>query len=83
MKDVSDQIESEDQLDKARRQGEEKQEEDESKQPDVKSEDNAIERSGDFEGKMQDLEDAGQNMLLWRDLIWQEINIDFITLASS
>ncbi len=56
---MSDQIENEDQLDEARKQGEEKEEEDTSKQPDVKPEDNAIEMSEDFSGKMQDLEDAG------------------------
>ena len=59
-KDVSDKIENEDQLDEAVKQGEEKQEEDQSKQPDVKSEDNAIERSEDFEGKVQDADTTGQ-----------------------
>ncbi|KAK3098216.1 hypothetical protein FSP39_017284 [Pinctada imbricata] len=56
-KDVSDQIENEDQLDEAQKPGE-KKEEDTSNQPDIRSEDNAIEMSEDFEGKMQDLEEA-------------------------
>ncbi len=47
-------------MDEARKQGEEKEEEDTSKQPDVKPEDNAIEMSEDFEGKMQDRDDAGK-----------------------
>ena len=58
-KDVSDQIETEDQLDEAMKQGEEKQEEDQNKQPDIQPEDNAIERSEDFEGKVQDVDAAG------------------------
>ena len=71
VKDVSSQIESEDQLDEARKQGEEKQEEDKSKEPDVKPEDNAIERSDDFDGKMQDLEAGGKLLIL------TEIEIEF------
>nr|KAG5703289.1 hypothetical protein BaRGS_025531 [Batillaria attramentaria] len=53
-KDVSEQIESEDQLDEARR-PDDKQEEDQ-QQSDLKSEDNAIEMSDDFDAKLQDLE---------------------------
>ena len=64
VKDVSNQIESEDQLDEARKQGEEKQEEDQGKAPDVKPEDNAIERSDDFDGKVQDLEAGGKLFIL-------------------
>ncbi len=45
--------------------GEEKQEQDPSNEPDVRPEDKAIERSEDFEGKMQDLEPAGKNVVLW------------------
>ncbi|XP_064595226.1 midasin-like [Liolophura sinensis] len=56
-KDVSDQIENEDQLHEAQKAGEKKEEE-LSDQPDVPSEDNAIEMSDDFEGKMHDLDPA-------------------------
>ena len=41
------------------KQGEEKQEEDQNKQPDIQPEDNAIERSEDFEGKVQDVDAEG------------------------
>ncbi|XP_056015325.1 midasin-like isoform X2 [Ostrea edulis] len=58
VKDVSDQIENEDQLDEAKPAGEERKEEDSSQQPDIRSEEKAIEMSEDFEGKAQDLEDA-------------------------
>ncbi|XP_070191391.1 midasin-like isoform X1 [Littorina saxatilis] len=54
-KDVSEQIESEDQLDETRKQDEEK-EEGGDQQPDIAPEDNAIEMSDDFEAKPQDLE---------------------------
>ncbi|KRT79521.1 hypothetical protein AMK59_8481, partial [Oryctes borbonicus] len=51
-KDVSDQIESEDQLDDAKQEGQtERKEEDK----DCKEEDNAIEMSEDFESKLQDV----------------------------
>ncbi|XP_062616180.1 midasin-like, partial [Saccostrea cucullata] len=60
VKDVSDQIENEDQLDEARKAGEERKEEDSSQQPDIRSEENAIEMSDDFEGKVHDLEAADQ-----------------------
>ncbi|XP_048240547.1 midasin-like [Haliotis rufescens] len=53
-KDVSDQIETEDQLDEARRQGEEQK--DDANQPDVAPEDKAIEMSEDFEGQLDDAE---------------------------
>lgn len=46
------------QLDEARPAGEERKEEDSSQQPDIRSEEKAIEMSEDFEGKAQDLEDA-------------------------
>jgi len=51
-KDVSEKIESEDQLEGAYKEGEEKKEEDK----DCKEEENAIEMSEDFEGKHQDVE---------------------------
>uniref|UniRef100_A0A8W8MR76 Midasin n=1 Tax=Magallana gigas TaxID=29159 RepID=A0A8W8MR76_MAGGI len=59
VKDVSDQIENEDQLDEARKAGEDSKE-DPAQQPDVRSEENAIEMSDDFEGRVQDLEAADQ-----------------------
>ncbi|XP_025099152.1 midasin-like [Pomacea canaliculata] len=59
-KDVSDQIESEDQLDEARRPDEEKSDQPEH-QPDIAPEDNAIEMSEDFDGKPQDLEPVEGN----------------------
>ncbi|XP_050394421.2 midasin [Patella vulgata] len=59
VKDVSDQIETEDQLDDARKAGEEKKEEDDN--PNVAPEDNAIEMSDDFDGKPQDLEQEGED----------------------
>ena len=59
-KDVSDQIETEDQLDEARKAGEEQPEDDMSKQPDIAPEDNAIEMDTQFEGKMHDLENKGE-----------------------
>ena len=37
--------------------------EDQEKQPDIENEDNAIEMSEDFEGKMQDLEATGIIMI--------------------
>ncbi|KAH0539887.1 hypothetical protein KQX54_009475 [Cotesia glomerata] len=51
-KDVSDKIESEDQLEEARPAGEEKNEEDK----DCKEEDNGIDMSENFDGKLQDLD---------------------------
>ncbi|KAL4232858.1 AAA ATPase midasin [Mactra antiquata] len=57
VKNVSDQIEDEDQLDEAKRPEDHKKEE-ESNQPDVKSEENAIEMSDDIDAKVQDLEDV-------------------------
>lgn len=59
VKDVSDQIENEDQLDEARKAGEDSKE-DPAQQPDVRSEENAIEMSDDFEGRVHDLEAADQ-----------------------
>ncbi|XP_028903180.1 midasin isoform X2 [Ornithorhynchus anatinus] len=54
MKDVSDKIESEDQVEDSFQKGQEKEEEDPDAKPDIKGEDNAIEMSEDFEGKMHD-----------------------------
>ncbi|XP_014672453.1 PREDICTED: midasin-like [Priapulus caudatus] len=55
VKDVSEKIESEDQLDEMKKEGEEKEEE-AGKQPDIKEEEHGIEMSDDFEGKTHDLE---------------------------
>ncbi|XP_008936093.1 PREDICTED: midasin, partial [Merops nubicus] len=53
-KDVSNKIESEDQIEDTFRKGEEKEKEDQDSKPDIEGEDNAIEMSEDFEGKMHD-----------------------------
>uniref|UniRef100_A0A8C4UIW8 Midasin n=1 Tax=Falco tinnunculus TaxID=100819 RepID=A0A8C4UIW8_FALTI len=53
-KDVSDKIESEDQAKDSFQKGEEKKKEDQDSKPDIEGEDNAIEMSEDFEGKMHD-----------------------------
>uniref|UniRef100_A0A8C4UIL8 Midasin n=1 Tax=Falco tinnunculus TaxID=100819 RepID=A0A8C4UIL8_FALTI len=53
-KDVSDKIESEDQIEDSFQKGEEKKKEDQDSKPDIEGEDNAIEMSEDFEGKMHD-----------------------------
>ncbi|NWW44539.1 MDN1 protein, partial [Pedionomus torquatus] len=53
-KDVSDKIESEDQAKDSYQKGEEKEKEDPDSKPDIEGEDNAIEMSEDFEGKMHD-----------------------------
>uniref|UniRef100_A0A672UWZ4 Midasin n=1 Tax=Strigops habroptila TaxID=2489341 RepID=A0A672UWZ4_STRHB len=53
-KDVSDNIESEDQIEDSFQKGEEKEKEDQDSKPDIEGEDNAIEMSEDFEGKMHD-----------------------------
>ncbi|XP_073672706.1 midasin [Garra rufa] len=53
VKDVSDKIENEDQVEDTFQEGQEKKEEEQNKQ-DVKEEDNAIEMSEDFDGKMHD-----------------------------
>uniref|UniRef100_A0A672UXN9 Midasin n=1 Tax=Strigops habroptila TaxID=2489341 RepID=A0A672UXN9_STRHB len=53
-KDVSDNIESEDQVNDSFQKGEEKEKEDQDSKPDIEGEDNAIEMSEDFEGKMHD-----------------------------
>ncbi|XP_059144482.1 midasin-like [Physella acuta] len=55
-KDVSDQIESEDQLEEAKRPGQEEKPEESQDQPDIPSEDNAIEMSDDFDGKLHDMD---------------------------
>ncbi|XP_076872534.1 midasin isoform X2 [Brachyhypopomus gauderio] len=62
VKDVSDKIENEDQVEDTFREGQEKKEE-EPDQRDVKEEDNAIEMSEDFDGKTYDGEarEAGEN----------------------
>ncbi|NXI53175.1 MDN1 protein, partial [Chloroceryle aenea] len=53
-KDVSDKIETEDQIEDSFQKGEEKEKEDQDSKPDIEGEDNAIEMSEDFEGKMHD-----------------------------
>uniref|UniRef100_A0A803VJG9 Midasin n=1 Tax=Ficedula albicollis TaxID=59894 RepID=A0A803VJG9_FICAL len=53
-KDVSDKIESEDQAKDSFQKGQEKEKEDQDSKPDIEGEDNAIEMSEDFEGKMHD-----------------------------
>uniref|UniRef100_A0A8D2MCK3 Midasin n=1 Tax=Zonotrichia albicollis TaxID=44394 RepID=A0A8D2MCK3_ZONAL len=53
-KDVSDKIESEDQIEDSYQKGKEKEKEDQDSKPDIEGEDNAIEMSEDFEGKMHD-----------------------------
>ncbi|XP_029451275.1 midasin isoform X2 [Rhinatrema bivittatum] len=54
MKDVSDKIENEEQVEDTYQKGQEKEKEDQDSKPDVKEEDNAIEMSEDFDGKMHD-----------------------------
>ncbi|XP_075058881.1 midasin [Mixophyes fleayi] len=54
MKDVSDKIENEDQVEDTLKKGQEKEKDDPDSKPDVKEEDNAIEMSEDFDGKMHD-----------------------------
>uniref|UniRef100_A0A9J8BXI4 Midasin n=1 Tax=Cyprinus carpio carpio TaxID=630221 RepID=A0A9J8BXI4_CYPCA len=56
VKDVSDKIENEDQVEDTFQEGQDKKEEEQNKQ-DIKEEDNAIEMSEDFDGKMHDGED--------------------------
>ncbi|XP_003200751.2 midasin [Danio rerio] len=53
VKDVSDKIENEDQVEDTFQEGKDKDEEEQDKQ-DIKEEDNAIEMSEDFDGKMHD-----------------------------
>lgn len=54
MKDVSDRIENEEQVEDTFQKGQEKDKEDPDSKPDTKGEDNAIEMSEDFDGKMYD-----------------------------
>ncbi|KAI5256381.1 Midasin [Manis pentadactyla] len=54
MKDVSDQIENEEQAEDTFQKGQEKDKEDADSKSDIKGEDNAIEMSEDFDGKMHD-----------------------------
>lgn len=54
MKDVSDQIENEEQAEDTFQKGQEKDTEDPDSKPDIKGEENAIEMSEDFDGKMHD-----------------------------
>ncbi|XP_056422084.1 midasin [Hyla sarda] len=54
MKDVSDKIENEDQVEDTLKKGQEKDKDNAEDKPDVKEEDNAIEMSDDFDGKMHD-----------------------------
>ncbi|MEE6475824.1 hypothetical protein FKM82_010868 [Ascaphus truei] len=54
VKDVSDKIENEEQVEDTMQKGQEKEKDDPDSKPDVKEEDNAIEMSEDFDGKMHD-----------------------------
>ncbi|XP_073934254.1 midasin isoform X1 [Castor canadensis] len=54
MKDVSDQIENEEQVEDTFQKGQEKDKEDPYSKSDIKGEDNAIEMSEDFDGQMHD-----------------------------
>ncbi|KAJ1058574.1 hypothetical protein K5549_008694 [Capra hircus] len=54
MKDVTDQIENEEQVEDTFQKGQEKDKEDPDSKSDIKGEDNAIEMSEDFDGKMHD-----------------------------
>eukprot|EP00062_Callorhinchus_milii_P017796 gi/632970574/ref/XP_007901724.1/ PREDICTED: midasin [Callorhinchus milii] len=54
MKDVSNKIENEDQVEDTFSKDQEKKKEDEENKPDIKEEENAIEMSDDFEGKLHD-----------------------------
>ncbi|XP_060024167.1 midasin [Lagenorhynchus albirostris] len=54
VKDVSDQIENEEQAEDTFQKGQEKDKEDPDSKSDIKGEDNAIEMSEDFDGKMHD-----------------------------
>uniref|UniRef100_A0A8C4L875 Midasin n=1 Tax=Equus asinus asinus TaxID=83772 RepID=A0A8C4L875_EQUAS len=54
MKDVSDRIENEEQVQDTFQKGQEKDKEDPDSKSDIKGEDNAIEMSEDFDGKMHD-----------------------------
>ncbi|KAK2883458.1 hypothetical protein Q8A67_017095 [Cirrhinus molitorella] len=54
VKDVSDKIENEDQVEDTFQEGQDKKEEEEQDKQDIKEEDNAIEMSEDFDGKMHD-----------------------------
>ncbi|XP_072178223.1 midasin-like [Diadema setosum] len=57
VKDVSDQIENEDQVEDTKTPGkEEKEKEDPNNQPDLEDEEHGIEMSDDFEGKLHDLD---------------------------
>ncbi|XP_068087248.1 midasin [Hyperolius riggenbachi] len=53
-KDVSNKIENEDQVEDTMKKGEEKEKEDPDSKPDIKDEEDAIEMSEDFDGKMHD-----------------------------
>ncbi|XP_055981327.1 midasin [Sorex fumeus] len=54
VKDVSDQIENEEQAEDTFQKGQERDKKDPDSKPDIKGEDNAIEMSEDFDGKMHD-----------------------------
>ncbi|KAI8498711.1 AAA ATPase midasin, partial [Branchiostoma belcheri] len=61
-KDVSDQIENEDQLQDTQKPDQDREDQDPDQQPDVQDEKNAIEMSDDFDGKMHNLEaEEGEN----------------------
>ncbi|XP_060128572.1 midasin isoform X2 [Zootoca vivipara] len=59
-KDVSDKIESEEQVEDTYQKGQEKEDEDPESKPGIEGEDNAIEMSDDFEGKTYDGEQENQ-----------------------
>nr|DBA26506.1 TPA: hypothetical protein GDO54_010752 [Pyxicephalus adspersus] len=54
MKDVSNKIENEDQVEDTLQKGQEKEKEDPDSKPDIKEEDDAIEMSEDFDGKLHE-----------------------------
>ncbi|XP_075718267.1 midasin isoform X3 [Rhinoderma darwinii] len=54
VKDVSDKIETEDQVEDTLKKGQEKDQDNPDDKPDIKEEDNAVEMSEDFDGKMHD-----------------------------
>ena len=61
-KDVSDQIENEDQLDDTRKAGEENEEKEDKDKPDIENEENGIEMSEDMDGKVHDMDNADEGL---------------------
>ncbi len=59
-KDVSDQIENEDQLDDAKKKGDEGEEDEKEEKPPIEENENGIEMSEDFEADLNDPEDRDQ-----------------------